>query len=133
MFCLQQSGYLDYPWCNDPYCTRPGSGQGGFYSFDQKFVYYLPTKNVTARKTIITSIFPIAFVTEWTSIDLQDFLFLLLFLINYLPSKATLRLPHSSSMNISLGKSIEFPIPSISIPSCSSSSVLTLFEGFPFQ
>ena len=39
-------------------------GQGDFYSFDQKFIYYLPTKNVTARKTILTSILSIAFVTE---------------------------------------------------------------------
>ena len=33
-------------------------------------------------------------------------------------------------MNISLGKSIKFPIPSISVPSSSSSN---LFEGFIFQ
>ena len=32
-------------------------------------------------------------------------------------------------MNISLGKSIKFPVLSISVPSSSSSTVTTLFEG----
>ena len=120
MFCLQQS--LHYPWCNNPFCTDQELGQDDFYSFDHKFIYYLPRKNVTARKTILASILSIAFVREWTSIGLQN-LFLLLFLVNYPPSKTTLRFPHSSSMNINLGKSIQFPIPSISIPSCSPSTV----------
>ena len=134
-FVYSRVGILDYPWCNNPCCAYQELGQGDFYSFDQKFIYYLPTKNVTARKTILTSILSVAFVTEWTSqaCKTSGFLFLLLFLINYPPSKTTLRFPHSSPMNISLGKSVKFPIPSISIPSCCSSTVLTLFEGFPLQ
>ena len=58
---------------------------------------------------------------------------MLLFLVSYPSLTTTLRFPHSSSMNISLGKSIKFPIPSISIPSSSSSTVTTLFEGFLLQ
>ena len=69
-FVYSRVGILDYPWCNNPYCAYQELGQGDFYSFDQKFIYYLPTKNVTARQTILTSILSIAFVTEWTSIGL---------------------------------------------------------------
>ena len=61
---------LDYPWCNNPCCAYQELGQGDFYSFDQNFIYYLTTKNLTARKTVLTSIFSIAFVTECTSIGL---------------------------------------------------------------
>ena len=51
----------------------------------------------------------------------------------YPPSTIALRFPYSSSINISLGKSTKFPIPSISILSCPSSTVLTLFEDLPLQ
>ena len=70
-FVYSRVGILDYPWCNNPCCAHQELGQGDFYSFDQKFIYYLSTKNVTARKTILTSI--LSFVTEWTSIGLQNF------------------------------------------------------------
>ena len=118
-FVYSRVGILDYPWCNNPCCAYQELGLGDFPSFDQKSIYYLPTKNVTARQTIPNSILPIAFVTEWTC-KTSAFPFLLLFLVNYPPSATTLRPPYSSSMNISLGKSIKFLIPSISIPSCSS-------------
>ena len=125
---------LDYPWCNSPCCAYQELGQGDFYSFDQKFIYYLPTKNVTARKTMLTSISSTTFVrVDIYRLVKIDLLVLLLFLVNYPPSTTTLRFPHSSSMNISLGKSIKFPIPSISIPSCSCSTASNLFEGFPLQ
>ena len=134
-FAYSQIGILDYPWCNSPCGAYQELGQGDFYSFDQKFIYYLPTKNVSARQTILTSILSIAFVTEWTSIACKtsDFPFLLLFLVNYPTSTTTLRFPYSSSINISLGKSIKFPIPPMSIPSCSSWTALTFFEGFLLQ
>ena len=133
-FVYSRVGILDYPWCKNPCCAYQELGQGDFYSFDQKFIYCLPTKNVTARKTMLTSISSTTFVrVDIYRLVKLDFLVLLLFLVNYPPSMTTLRFPHSSSMNISLGKSIKFPIPSISIPSCSSSTALTLFEGFPLQ
>ena len=62
-------GILDYPWCNNPCCTYQELGQGDFYSSDQKFIYYLRTKNVNPRKTILSSILSIALVREWTSIE----------------------------------------------------------------
>ena len=68
MFCLQP--ILDYPWCNNPCCAYQELGKRDFYSFDQKFIHYLPTKNVTARQTILTSTLSTAFVTEWASIGL---------------------------------------------------------------
>ena len=58
---------------------------------------------------------------------LLDFLFLLLFLVSYPSSTATLRFPHSSSMSIGLGKPTVFLIPSIPAPS-SSSSIITTFS-----
>ena len=69
-FVFSRVGILDYPCCSNPCGAYQELGQGDFYSFNQKFIYYLPTKNVTARKTILTSILSIAFVTEWTSIGL---------------------------------------------------------------
>ena len=69
-FVYSRVGVLDYPWCNNPCCAYQELGQDNFYSFDQKFIYYLTVKNVTARKTVLTSILSIAFVTEWTSIGL---------------------------------------------------------------
>ena len=69
-FVYSRVGILDYPWCNNPCRAYQELGQGDFYSFDQKFIYYLPTKNVTTRKTILTSILSKPFVTEWTSMGL---------------------------------------------------------------
>ena len=99
MFCLQQSRLS---MVQQSLLRQQELVQGDSYPFDQKFIYYLPTKNVTARKTILVSILSIAFVTKASKTS--DFLFLLLFLVNYPTSKTTLRFPHSSSMNIGLGK-----------------------------
>ena len=55
-------------------------------------------------------------------------LFLSLFLVSSPPSTTTLRFPHSPLMNISPGKSNKLPIPFISIPCSSSSTVTTLFD-----
>ena len=67
------------------------------------------------------------FVTEWTSISYckaSDFFFWLIFLVSSQRSLATMRFPHSSSMNTIIGESF------ISIQ-FSSSSTLTFFsEGF---
>ena len=56
---------------------------------------------------------PTAFVIGWTSIDYcetSDFFFWLIFPVSFPPSLTTMRLPHSSSMNTSLGESSTFPI-----------------------
>ena len=99
-FVCSRVGILDYPWCNNPFRTYQELGQGDFYSFDQKFIYCLPTKNVTARKTMLTSISSTTFVrVDIYRLVKLDFLVLLLFLVNYPPSMTTLRFPHSS-MNI---------------------------------
>ena len=133
-FIYSRVGTLNYPWCNNPCRAYQDLGQGDFCSFNQKFIYYLPTKNVTARKTMLTSISSTTFVRVYMyRLAKLDFLVLLLFPVNYPPSMTTLRFQHSSSMNISLGKSIKFPIPAILILSCSSGTVLTFFEDFPLQ
>ena len=54
--------------------------------------------------------------------ETSDFLFWLIFLVSS-PSLTTIRLPHPSSVNTSLGKSSKFPMPSIIV---SSSSVSTI-------
>ena len=69
-FVYSRVGILDYPWCNNPCRAYQELGQANLYSFDQRFIYYLPTKNVPARKTILTSISSIAFIIEWTCIGL---------------------------------------------------------------
>ena len=69
-FVYSRIGILDYRWCKNPCYAYQDLGQGDFYSFHQKFICYLPTKNVTTRQTTLTSILSIAFVTEWTSIGL---------------------------------------------------------------
>ena len=53
-FVYSRVGILDYSRCSNPCCANQELGQGDFYSFDQKFIYYLPAKNVTARKIILT-------------------------------------------------------------------------------
>ena len=123
-FVYSKVGILDYPWCSNPCRAFQELGLGDFYSFDQKYIYYLPTKNVTTRKTMLTSISSTTFVrVDIYRLVKLDFLVLLLFLVKYPSSMTTLRFPYSSSVNISLGKTINFPIPVILIPSCSSSTV----------
>ena len=67
-FVYSKVAILDFPWCNKFCRAYLELGQGDFCSFDQKFIFYLPTKNVTSRKNIVTSISSIAFITEWTSV-----------------------------------------------------------------
>lgn len=50
-------------------------------------------------------ILPKGFVTDWTSIDLPDFFFLVIFLASYSPSTTASTYLHSFAMNSSLGKS----------------------------
>ena len=61
-FVYSKVGILDYPWSNNPCRAYQELGQGDFYSFDQKYIYYLPTKNLTTRKTMLTSISSLTFV-----------------------------------------------------------------------
>ena len=49
-FVYSRAGIFNYPWCNNPCRTYQELGQANLYSFDQKFIYYLPTKNVTQEK-----------------------------------------------------------------------------------
>ena len=72
-FVYSRVGIFGYLWCNNACCAYQELRKGDFYSFDQKFIYYLPTKNATTRQAILTSISAIAFVTERTSIGLQNF------------------------------------------------------------
>ena len=123
-FIYSSAGILESPWCNNP-C------QGGFYSFDQEkvpflLIYLLPThkkcnnkKNHTYPNLIYSMCYRV-YIYRLVKLLTSSFYYLLLFLVTYPPSATTLRFPHSSSTNISLGKSIKFPIPSISIPSSSS-------------
>ena len=67
-FVYSRVRIFDYLWCNNACCAYQELRKGDFYSFDQKFIYYLPTKNATARQVIFIS--AIAFVTEGTSIGL---------------------------------------------------------------
>ena len=135
MFCLQPSRYLRLSMVQQALLRLPRI-RSRWFLLSRSEIYILPSHKKCNRTTNYTySILSIAFVTEWTSIACKtsDFPFLLLSLVNYPPSTTTLRFPYSSSMNICLGKSIKFPIQSISIPSCSSWTVLTLFEDFPLH
>ena len=88
-----------------------------FSSF--QFIYYLPTKNnVIIRKIMLNLLYVIYHRVDIYRLVTSDFFFLLIFLVSSQPSMIfffSLRFPHSSSMNISLGKSTKFPIQSISI------------------
>ena len=76
---------------------------------------------------------PTTFVTEWTSIGYcktSDF-FWLIFPIRSSPSLATMRFPHSSLMNKSVGESSKFPMSSLSMQSSSFSNItFFLKSGF---
>ena len=72
---------------------------------------------------------PTTLVTEWTSIGYcktSDF-FWLIFQVRSPPSLTTMRFPHSSSMNKSLGESSKFPMSSLSMQS-SSYPTITFFS-----
>ena len=63
-------GFINSPWCNNSSRTYQELVQGDFYSFDQEKVSSLlicityTHKNVTKRKTMLTSISYLAFVTK---------------------------------------------------------------------
>ena len=68
---------------------------------------------------------PTTLVTEWTSIGYcktSDF-FWLIFQVRSPPSLTTMRFPHSSSMNKSLGESSKFPMSSLLMQSSSFSNI----------
>ena len=162
-FIYSRVGVLDSPWCNNPCSAYQELGQGDFYSFDQEKVTFLLIYSLHTHKkcnqkknhTYLNLVYSICHrVDIYRLVKLLTFSFcyLLLFLVShflviiyiisvicyyfcyyYLLSTITLRFPHSSSMNISLGKYVKFPIPSISIPSISSSTVTNLFEVFLLQ
>ena len=88
-----------------------------FSSF--QFIYYLPTKNNVINHKKNHAYLNLLYI-NYHRVDIyrlatSDFFFLLIFLFSSPPSMITLRFPHSSSMNNSLGKSTKFPILSISI------------------
>ena len=72
---------------------------------------------------------PTTFVIEWTFIGYckTSDIFWLIFSVSSPPSLTTMRFPHSSLMNTSLGESSKFPMSSISMQS-SSSSTITFFS-----
>ena len=72
---------------------------------------------------------PTTFVTKWTFIGYckTSAFFWLIFSVSSPPSLTTMRFPHSSLMNTSLGESSKFPMSSISMQS-SSSSTITFFS-----
>ena len=72
---------------------------------------------------------PTTFVSKWTFIGYckTSAVFWLLFSAGSPPSLTTMRFPHSSLMNTSLGESSKFPMSSISMQS-SSSSTITFFS-----
>ena len=84
-----------------------------------------PQKDVTTKKIMLT------LISHLSQSELYNFWLPRSVIISRKLStiKACFKIPHSSSTNISLGKSTKFLIPSISIPSSYSSTVTTLSEG----
>ena len=134
MFCLQQSRYLRLSMVQQSLSCLPRI-RSRWFLFIRSEIYLLPTyKKCDCKKNHAHfNLHFQFFIGDIYRLVKLDFLVLLLFLVNYPPSMTTLRFQHSSSMNISLGKSMKFPVPVILILSCSSSNVLTLFEGFSLQ
>ena len=145
----QSEGISDYPWWNNSNRAYQELDQSDFCSSDQKniscFSYLLGSKK-SQEKPCLPDWFPIniplvteeilsptTFVTEWTSIGYcktSDF-FWLIFPIRSSPSLATMRFPHSSSINKSLGESSKFPVSSLSMKSSSFSNItFFLKSGF---
>ena len=143
-FIYSRVGTLDSPWCNNSCRTYQELGQGDFYSFDQEKVPFLLICLLSTQKkcnhkknhtyfNLVYSICHRVDIYKLVKLLTSSFCYLLLFLVSNPPLTTTLRFPHSSSLNISLGNSIKFPAPSILIPSSSSSTVTTLFEGIHLQ
>ena len=76
---------------------------------------------------------PTTFVTKWTFIGYckTSVFFLLIFSVSSPPSLTTMRFPHSSLMNASLGES-KFPMSSISMQSSSSPNITICSEELLF-
>ena len=83
MFICSRVGTLDSLWCSNSCRINKLLGQGNFYySITKKLpapsVYLQPTPNVTTRKFVPTSTSSIIFITELTSIGLDNFWTLLI-------------------------------------------------------
>ena len=117
MFHLQQSRYLKF------YMVQQSSlAKNLFTTYPQKM---LPQGKSYLPQSCLQHLSKSGHIQPFKT---SDFLFLSLFLVSSPPLTTTLKFPHSSLMNISPGKSNNFSIPSISIPSSSSSTVTTLFD-----
>ena len=123
-FIYSRVGILGSPWCKNSCRAYQELSQVDFYSFDQEkvpflLIYLLPTHKKCNHKknhTYLNLVYSICHrvdICRLVKLLTFSFCYLLLFLVSYPSSTTTLRLPHFSSMNISLGKSIKFPIPSI--------------------
>ena len=136
MFYLQQSRYLRLSMVQESLLRLP-KVRSRWFLFIRSEIYILPTHkkyNPKKNHTYLNLVYTICHRVD--IYRLQNFWLPLSVIISsklYPPSTIALRFPHSSSINISLGESTKFPIPSISILSCPSSTVLTLFEDLPLQ
>ena len=112
-FIYSRVGILDSTWCNNLplllICLLPTRKKCNHIWKNHTYLNLVKSGHIQACKT-------------------SDLLFLSLFLVSSPPSTTTLRFPHSPLMNISPGKSNKLPIPFISIPCSSSSTVTTLFD-----
>ena len=140
MFHLQQSRYLRFSMVQQllSYLPRIRSGWFLFIRSGKSslpfnvFTIYPKKCNHKKNHTYFNLVYSICHrvdIYKLVKLLTSSFCYLLLFLVSNPPLTTTLRFPHSSSLNISLGNSIKFPVPSILIPSSSSSTVTTLFEG----
>ena len=112
------------------------------YSVDQKNTSFLFSYLFGSKKSCLPNCFtinipqvteeilsPTTFVTKWTfkGYCKTCAFFWLIFSVSSPPSLTTIRFPHSSLMNTSLGESSKFPMSSISMQS-SSSPTITFFS-----
>ena len=80
------------------------------YSVTNKNHAYLTYSQQIFHRVTEEILSPTTFVTEWTCVGYckpSDF-FWLVFIVSSLPSLITMRFPHSSSVNTSLGESSKF-------------------------
>ena len=132
MFHLQHSRYLRISMVQQSKSHLPRIKSRWFLFIrsgkSSLLIYLLPTHKKCNNKkndtylNLIYSIRQRVDIYRLVKLLTTSFYYLLLFLVNYPPSTTTLRFPHSSSINISLDKSVKFPVPSISIPFSSSST-----------
>ena len=119
MFHLQQSRYLRFSMVQQSLSRLQRIRSRWFLLFSKEkvpflLIYLLPTHKKCNHKknhnylNLVYSICHRVDIYRLVKLLTFSFCYLLLFLVSYLPSTTTLRFPHSSSMNISLGKSIKF-------------------------